>query len=51
MCITEHGALVAQELIAGIAAAEVDKLAETHGMDWLDKACNRLRPLPASHVC
>jgi Protein of unknown function (DUF3759) len=26
-----------QELVAGIAGAEVDKLAETHGMDWIDK--------------
>jgi hypothetical protein len=30
-----HG--FAKELIAGIAGAEVDKLAETHGMDWIDK--------------
>lgn len=27
----------AKELVAGFAAAEVDKLAETKGEDWFDK--------------
>jgi len=27
----------AKELLVGIAGAEVDKLAETKGMDWVDR--------------
>ena len=27
----------AKELLAGFAGAEVDKLAETKGMDWVDR--------------
>lgn len=26
-----------KEMLAGIAGAEVDKLVETKGMDWVDK--------------
>lgn len=33
--IVKHG--FAKELLVGIAAAEVDKLAETKGMDFMDK--------------
>ena len=28
---------MAKEVIAGFAAAEVDRLAETKGMDWMDR--------------
>lgn len=31
----KHG--LAKEMLAGLAAAEVDKLAETKGMDYLDR--------------
>ncbi|KAK7953226.1 hypothetical protein PG996_014122 [Apiospora saccharicola] len=33
--VVKHG--FAKEMIAGFAAAEVDKLAETKGMDYLDR--------------
>ena len=33
-----HG--FAKEAVAGIAGAEVDKLFETHGLDWIDKVIN-----------
>lgn len=31
----DHG--FAKEAVAGLAGAEVDKLFETHGLDWIDK--------------
>lgn len=33
--VVKHG--FAKEMLAGLAAAEVDKLAETKGMDYLDR--------------
>lgn len=46
-CLQEWYLSWVQELIAGIAGAEVDKLAETHGMDWIDKVLLPTCSVPA----